>query len=97
MVNSFAMRNAPTKDEALDLASNVALVGVLHNGKTVSLLVRRSSKRKKDLPKDRKTILLNDELTRISVPMILRSLDLQRCHADISCHFGASRTIHSLE
>ena len=97
VVDSVRVQIAPTKDDVLELAGKSALVEVSHDGRTVQLLVRRPSTRKNDLRTGRVASLLDDEPTRIFVPMLLRPLVLQRCHADVSCHFGVARTSRMLE
>ena len=45
----------------------------------------------------RAACLLNDELIRIYVPLLMRLWIMQACHSTVSCHLGTKRTLCMLE
>ena len=70
------------------------------NDDDVVLLVRKPTKppsTTSSRPGGRAARLLNDEPIRIYVPMLMRPWIMQVCHANVSCHFGAARTLSMLE
>lgn len=69
----------------LELANEAALVHLLF----ASLL----SARKNDQHRGRVTNRVYEVPTSIFVPIMLRPLILQRCHADIGCHLGVPRAL----
>ena len=48
-------------------------------------------------PSGRAARLLNDEPTRIYVPLLMRPWTMQTCHANASCHLGLARTLAMLD
>ena len=48
-------------------------------------------------PVGRAACWLNDEPTRIYVPLLMRPWIMQACHSTASCHLGATRTLRMLE
>ena len=50
-----------------------------------------------DKPGGRAARLLDDEPTRIYVPLLMRPWMLQACHANASCHLGVARTFSMIE
>ena len=50
-----------------------------------------------DQPGGREAYLLDDEPTRIYVPLFMRPWVKQACHSNASCHFGVARTLSILE
>ena len=66
----------------------------------VTLLVRKLTPPRPphpDRPGGRAARLLNDEPTRIYVPLLTRPWIMHACHADASCHLGVTRTLQMLE
>ena len=64
------------------------------------LLVRKSTPASvagPGTPSGRAARLLNDEPTRIYVPLLMRPWIMQACHANASCHLRVARTLSTLE
>ena len=81
----------------LELASKVAVAHVTTDGgDTVPLLARKPT-RGNDRLTGRVASPLNDEPIRVFVPILLRPLVLQHCHASVSCHLGVTRTLRMPE
>ena len=45
----------------------------------------------------RAACLLNDELIRIYIPLLMRPWVMQACHSADSCHLGTARILHMLD
>ena len=90
--DSFGVRIAPQKEDVLELARKGVLIDISNDEEeAVPLFVRKPSSRKSNHPTGRVASLLQDEPTRIFVPILLRPLVMQRIHSDTSCHLGVSR------
>ena len=94
-LDSFPAAHRPSFSDIWDLAHK----GRLHLGdEAVVLLVIKPTKISPIVPSrpsGRAARLLNDEPVRIYVPM-MRPWIMQACHANTSCHFGATRTVRVL-
>jgi len=85
----------PSFSEIRELANKGRLYVTAND---IVLLVRKPTKPPPpSRPRGRAACLLNDEPIRIYVPMLMRPWVMQLCHANVSCHFGADRTLRMLE
>ena len=96
-LDSYPAAHRPSFSDIRDLAHK----GRLHlDDEAVVLLVRKPTKIPPVVPSrpsGRAARLLNDEPVRIYVPMLMRPWIMQACHANTSCHLGATRTLRMLE
>lgn len=78
----------------LKLAERSVLSETLNDkGKVPKSLVRKLSVTTSNQRTGRVASLLGDELTRIYAPILLRSLVIQSCNADLSYQLGACRVL----
>lgn len=98
MLLGVGTHQPPSQPDVLHLASKGRL---FTDDDGITLLVRQASalpaSRHNQHPSGRLARLLNDEPTRIYVPLLMRPWVMQTCHAHLSCHLGGARTLQLLE
>ena len=97
----FFLHLAPHKRPPLSDVRSLADKGRLYTDDDgILLLVRKLTPPApvcSDKPGGRAARLLDDEPTRIYVPLLMRPWIMQACHAKASCHLGVARTLSMLE